>query len=380
MKVLNVTNIYFTLPYFFGNQLTYFSNKGYEIHLVCSPSNALEDFSNKHKCKFYEIEFSRNFSILADLKSLLKLIKYIYRNRFDIVTGHTPKAGMLAMLAARIIGVQNRIYFRHGLVYETAHGLKKTILLTCERIASYCASKVVCVSPYLIERSISDKLTSSNKLILLNKGSCTGLDVKNQFNPENINHDTILKLHKSLNINNDNFVIGFVGRIVKDKGVVELVKAFESVYAYDFNVRLLLIGPMEQRDAIPLNIIEIIESHPGIINVGLVETGLQNYYALMDLFVLPTHREGLGVALLEAQAMNIPVLTTSNTGAKDALISGETGDYIETNETSIVSKILEYKSDDSLRESRGKAGRRFVVDNFDERIIWKEIEKLYQDD
>lgn len=376
-KILNISNIFFTLPYFFGNQLSHFTNKGYDIHLMCSPSPRLKPFANNHGCKNKEILFTRNFSIASDIKSLTGIIKYIKANHFDIVSGHTPKAGMLAMFAAKLCGVKKRIYFRHGLVYETATGIKRKILLMCERLASACATNVVCVSPYLMERSRTDKISNPHKLCILNIGSCTGIDTQNLFNPDNVDQRAIDDLKHRYNLYPDNFVIGFVGRLVGDKGIVELVTAFTQLYNKNNHLRLLLVGPLEERDAVPENIIIKIKEHPGIIHVGLIESGMPEYYSLMDLFVLPTHREGLGVALLEAQSMRIPVLTTSHTGARDALKAGVTGDYIDMTPKSIVNAITEYLEQPDLNRRQGIEGRKFVIENFAEENIWKEIEKLY---
>ncbi len=377
-KILNVSNVFFTLPYFFGNQLSHFTGKGYEIHLICSTSPRLAKFSADHKCRYSEIEITRNFSISKDLRSLMKIIKYIRANNFDIVSGHTPKAGMLTMLAARLCGIKRRIYFRHGLVYETATGLKRRILLTCERIASACATQVVCVSPYLMERSRTDRISNPDKLRILNIGSCTGIDVKNLFNPSLVDKMAVENLREHYDISSDNFVIGFVGRMVGDKGIVELVQAFTILYSSDNQLRLLLIGPLEERDAVPSEIVEKIKNHPGIIHAGLVESGMPEYYSLMNLFVLPTHREGLGVALLEAQAMEIPVLTTSHTGAKDALKAGVTGEYIDMTPESIINAVNKYLDNPDIVHRQGIEGRRFVSENFAEENIWQEIEKLYR--
>lgn len=378
-KILNVVNIYFTLPYFLGDQLSYFTQLGNEIHLICSPAKQLPGFAEKHGCKWKEIEITRNFDIISDLKAIYKLLKYIRHYKFDIVSGHTPKAGMLTMIAAKIAGVKQRIYFRHGLVYETSIGLKHTILVWSERLASWCSTKTVCVSPYLLERSINDKLSSKKKLIILNIGSCTGIDANKYFNPSNYSESQKNGLRSSLNIPHDAFVIGYVGRMVKDKGIVELVEAYDKLHIIYPKAYLLLIGPLEERDALPNTVVEHISQERTIVNVGLIEDNMPLFYSIMDLFVLPTHREGLGVALLEAQSMGVPVLTTSNTGARDAILPGVTGEYIDTTPESIFEKAEQYIINSKLGEKQGKAGREFILDNFLQENIWREIEKLYNE-
>lgn len=378
MKILNSTNIFFTIPYFFGNQLKYFTDKGHEIHLSCSPSPQVSGYAQSHGCKYVEIAISRRFDMAQDLKSLRNLIVYIRKNKFDIVSGHTPKAGMLTMLASKLTGTKKRIYFRHGLVYETAHGLARQILIWSERLASFCATDVVCVSPYLIERSLSDNLTKRSKLTILNRGSCTGIDAANYFNPDKCDSNQVKSIRKKLAIPEDAFTIGFVGRMVRDKGVVELIDAYKRLDNSDTNLRLLLVGPLESRDGLPEDAIYEIENNPRIIHVGLVEDNINLYYSIMDLFVMPTHREGLGVALLEAQAMRIPVLTTSHSGARDAILPNVTGRFINMDSDSIKRQIEVYMSDPQLRIEHGRAGRDFIIKNFSEELIWREIEKLYE--
>ena len=377
MKILNVVNIYFTLPYFLGDQLRFFANKGYNEYVSCSPAPQLPEFAEKQNCKFKEIPFSRKFEIRKDCYSLWQLLKYIRQNKFDVVCGHTPKAGMLAMVAARILGVKKRIFFRHGLVYETASGLKRKILVFSERLASMLATKVVCVSPYLLEKSIEDNLTKQKKLTILNHGSSTGLNTSNIFNRKTIENDKLTNLKKDLGLNSNNFVIGFVGRMVKDKGIIELIDAFKNLKKRHSNVRLLLLGPLEDRDGLPAEIINYIHQDPYIIHTGLVEKNMQYYYSCMDVLVLPTHREGLGMALLEAQAMEVPVMAPSHTGSKDAFLANQTGLYIDLKPQSIEHGVEMYIKNPDLKKQHGEAGRKFVENNFNQAVIWNEIENLY---
>lgn len=378
-RILNVVCVYFSLPFFFGDQLSYFSQKGYDIHLVCSPSDRIAAFSAKHKCRYKEVSILRKFSVGDDLAALFRLYKYIRRNKFDIVCGHTPKGGLLSMIAAYLAGVPNRVFFRHGLVYETSSGLKRLILMNAERITSFFATRVVCVSPYLIERSRADHLTSEAKMTLLHIGSCNGVDAHHKYNPELLDEKKKQALSARLSIAEGVFVIGYTGRLVGDKGVAELVNAFVELQKGEKNICLLLVGPFEERDCLSAVVIDTIKSNEQIIYTGLVEEDMEYYYSLMDVLVLPTHREGFGTSILEASAMEIPVLTTSHTGSRDAIANNVTGMYIGMDTLSIRSKIEIYMQDESLRRKHGRNGREFICKNFEEELIWREIEtKLYQ--
>jgi len=378
-KILNVVSVYFSIPFFFGNQLKYFSKKGYNIHLVCSPSDKIEDFANRQGVKYKEFDIRRSFSVLQDLKTVFALYKYIRKNNFDIVVGHTPKGALLSMIAGFLARTPKRIFFRHGLVYETKSGFSKILLKNIERFTSILATKVVCVSPYLIEKSKQDKLSKAEKLNLLNIGSCNGLDVLTKFNPKNISSSKLDDLKIKFNINEHNYVIGYVGRLVKDKGIPELVESFVYLRSEHKHIKLLLVGPEENKDALHPNIRNIIETNKDIISIGHVDNFIEYYYSLMNLFILPTHREGLGTSILEASAMCLPVVTAGHTGSRDAIINNVTGTYVKIDVSSIKAVLSEYILNPNRYLSQGANGRNHVVKNFQQELIWNEIEeKIYK--
>lgn len=374
-KILNVVSVYFSIPFFFGDQLKYFSEKGYDIHMVCSPSDKIEAFANKQGVKFKEFTILRKFSVFQDLKTIYALYKYIKKNNFDIVVGHTPKGALLAMIASFLARTQKRVFFRHGLVYETKTGASKILLVNIERLTSLLSTEVVCVSPYLVEKSISDNLTSPEKLKLLNIGSCNGVDVSNKFNPSNISQDKVNLFKLRYKINEGNYVIGYVGRLVKDKGITELVNSFIHLKLKYKNIKLLLVGPFEDKDELSEEILNIIKSDNDIITVGHVDDDIEYYYSLMNLFILPTHREGLGTSILEASSMCLPVLTAGHTGSKDAIIDCITGCYIKINATNISEVLDKYIENPNLYLEQGLNGRRHMIQNFKQELIWDEIEK-----
>ena len=376
-KVLNVVSVFFSVPFFFGDQLLHFHEKGYEVHVICSPSNKIKQYSLLKKFRYVEIPILRSFSIFYDIRAIIKLRKYILKNNIKIVSGHTAKGSLLTMIASFLSRTPNRIYFRHGFYYETCSGFKKILMLNLDRLTSFLATKVVCVSPYVLEKSIELKLTSKNKLILLNKGSCNGVDCHNKFNPIKINNTKLISIKSKFNLNEYDFVIGYTGRLVRDKGIVELVKAFQKISEKNSKVALLLVGPFETRDSIPSDIQNIIENNINIMHAGLIENDMEYFYELMNVLVLPTHREGLGTSLLEASSMKKPVLTTSHTGSRDAIKDKITGLFIDKSMESIVEKIQFYIDNPLIANKHGAAGRNFITENFDQKIIWDEIEKLY---
>lgn len=378
MKILHVVNIPFVIPYFLGKQLNWFASKGNKEFVICSPSDELAKFGKDYEFEYKPIEVLRKISIGKDLKAVWGTYRYIKKIKADVVTGHTPKGGLIAMLAAWFARVPVRIYLRHGLVYETSHGLKRSLLINIDRLASKLATKIVCVSPSVAKRSIEDRLNPEYKQSILAHGTCNGIDTK-RFRKGGVDQEIISTLKKELGIKDGDFLIGFAGRLVRDKGIIELIRAYQEVRNNHQNIRLMLVGMLEIRDALPEDVVITIKEDKSIISTGYVGYDtIEQYYSLMDVFVLPSYREGFPTSVLEASAMEIPVITTRATGCCDSIIDGKTGIFVGHDEIELKAAIMKLYDNAELRDKMGLAGRNMVVDNFRQEIVWKEIEKLYK--
>lgn len=376
-NILHVVNISFVIPYFLGEQLNWFADKGYNEYIVCSGSNELVKFSKRYNYRYKAVDILRKISIIKDIKAVLATARYIKEIKADVVTGHTPKGGLIAMMAAFITRVPVRIYFRHGLVYETSHGVKRSLLINIDRFASILATKVICVSPSVAKRSLEDKLNPVSKQMVLLNGTCNGIDVE-RFNRDKINIEVINKLKSGYGIRDGEFVIGFTGRLVRDKGIIELVRAYRKLHEKYDNVRLLLVGMFETRDALPEDVVKIIQDDSCIIKAGYIDySEIEKYYALMNVYVLSSYREGFPTSVLEASSMKIPVITTRATGCIDSILDEETGLFVGHDEEELYTALLRLYNDEKDRKRLGDNGRDFVVTNFNQSNIWKEIEKLY---
>jgi glycosyltransferase involved in cell wall biosynthesis len=374
MKVLHVVNISFALPYFFGPQFDYFQKKGVQFFVACSPDDFFYQYTQSKHVKPIPANILREMNIKEDFRTIRKLITEIRKNEIDIVIGHTPKGAMIGIIAAFCAGVKKRIYFRHGLMYETSTGFKRALLKNIERLTSRLATKVVSVSPSVLEKSVAEKLTPRAKNILLNKGTSNGVDAIHLFNKDRIPQEQTEALRKQYNILSTDKVVGYVGRLVKDKGIQELLTAWKQVIATHPDAKLLLVGPFEKRDSIDQSFKDYIEQEPSIIHTGLMEN-VTPFYALMDVFILPSYREGFPTVVLEASAMELPIITTRSTGCIDSIIENETGVFTEINAADIAEKINLYLIDKDKAITQGKNGRRFIVENFDQKVIWQEIEE-----
>lgn len=377
-NVLNVVGVFFSVPYFFGDQFLYFKNKGYKMHLICSPSQFLKQYAEEQQIIYKEIPILRKISPFTDIVSLFKICLFIKINDIEVVVGHNAKGSLLALLAARIMNVPYRIYFRHGSLAPTKVGLSRKIVLIIDRFVAKCSTKIVCVSPSLYDLCIEDKLNSASKQMLLGKGTCGGIDTINKFNPDLIRIEDSNSLRQKLNLPQNAFVIGYSGRLVRDKGIAELVEGFDILRAkHPYKVLyLLLVGLFEDGDALSDNVKNIIKADENIIYTGYIKNKIELYYSLMSMLILPSYREGFPTCVLEASAMRLPVLTTKSLGCIDSIIENETGNYIKITPESISEGIESY-FDNELRKKLGYGGRSWVVNNFDNLLIWPEIEKLY---
>ncbi len=374
-SVLQVVSVFASLPCFFGDQFRYFKEKGYKIYLVCSESPELENYAEQQQVNYKTVSILRSFSIIQDLKSVFAIMQYIRESNVDVVVGHTPKAALLSMLAAFLMRVPKRIYFRHGLMYETSKGLRRVVLKSVERLTAFCATKIVCVSNSVFDKSISEHLNSKSKQIVLGRGTSYGIDTQRKFNPDFIDIDKLESYRSRYNIASDDFIVGYSGRIVKDKGIAFLVDAIERLSAYP-EIKLLLVGYSEERDALPDSIKSIIINHDHIITTGFIPyDDIEYYYALMDIYVLPSYREGFPTSVLEASSIQKPVITTKVTGCVDSIIEGVTGFFVNHDGGEIADCTLKLFNDRELQRKMGKGGRDFVSKNFDHSVLRPIIEK-----
>jgi len=373
-KVLHVVSISMSLPCFIGEQFTYFNEKGVSFYVACQKSPHLDEYSKLMGFKKKEVNILREINLKEDYRAIRDIMRYIKEEGIDVVIAHTPKGGLIGMIAAFLAGVKRRTYFRHGLVFETATGLKRFLLKMVERFSGLLATQVVCVSPSVLKISEKEKLSKPAKNTLLKFGTCNGIDTQVKFNPERLHKNTLADLKKHLGIANGDKVIGFVGRLSNDKGISELLSAWEIVKATHNNVKLLIAGPFDERDILSDGVRGTLINDPDIICTGMI-TDTTKYYGIMDIFILPSYREGFPTVVLEASSMGLPIITTKATGCRDSIIENKTGIFIDFEPENIAKAIAFYLNDAELAEIHGRNGRKFVQERFEQHLIWQEIEK-----
>jgi glycosyltransferase involved in cell wall biosynthesis len=362
IRLLHITTVPESLDFLAG-QAEYMRARGFEVHAMSSPGDLLWDFAKREQVEAHAVKMARAISPASDFGALLAMIRRIRSIRPHIVHAHTPKAGLLGTAAALITGVPVRIYHVHGSPFVTAHGLKRNLLMACEVIACNLATRVICVSRSLRELMVQHRLCSPRKSAVLLKGSINGVDAQRRFNPSRVYLEkTATRLR--FGIPSDAVVIGFVGRIVRDKGLVELQHAWKALREEYPEAHMLLVGPFEPQDPVPLQIRQELCSDPHVHLVGL-DWNTPPLYAAMDIVVLPSYREGLPSVLLEAGAMELPVVATSVPGCIDVVIDGETGILVPPRDAQALAAALKcYLEDPELRHQHGKAGRERSLRDF----------------
>ncbi|MDG0822713.1 glycosyltransferase family 4 protein [Staphylococcus equorum] len=354
--------------YLLKGQIEYLRKNDINMHLISSEGKELEQYPNDI---IHKIEMNREISILKDIKSLLNLICLFIKERPYIVNAGTPKAGLLGMIASYITRRPHRVYTVRGLRLETVSGIKYKILFLMEKIAMFCATDIIAISESLKTRVIELNLNNGKNIIVFGNGSSNGLNLKEYSKNNNkIENDILKKL-------NGQFVIGYLGRLVKDKGIEDLVKAFKIIEKKYSNVKLLVIGSIEDGDSISKNDLTFILENKNVVYKNHVDNPV-NYYNNMDVFIFPTYREGFGNVSIEAQALGIPTITYNVTGAKDTVINNETGFIVEPGDyVKIAEKIELLLINEKLKARMGTKGEEWVNNNFSNEIIWEKMMRFY---
>jgi len=345
------------------NRLRMLRITGFNVTLVSSPGWRLQDTAKAEGVSAQSIPMMRGIAPIADTVSFFKLLWLMLRHRPQITDFSTPKAGLLGTVAAWVLRIPHRVYTLRGLRLEATFGWKRTVLVWAERTACRCAHVVLCNSESLGQKAVLLRLTSPEKLQILGNGSSNGVDIS-RFSPG------LSDIRRQLNIRRGEPVIGFVGRLTRDKGLTELIIAFERILQVHPNAWLLLVGWFDVSvDALDETWRVRIAANRHVHHIGFVEDPAP-YYRAMDLLVLPSYREGFPNVVLEAAATGIPTIATECTGSRDAVISEVTGLLIPPgNSDAIVDATLELLRDEQKRKRMGKAARRWVLDFYDQKRV-----------
>lgn len=379
MKILHVFTSSGTAISFFDGQFRYTREHGYDVILVCKREDGIEEFAERNGVKYFPVEIPRSMSPVAIIKSIWVIRKIIKNEKPEAVFGHTPVGALVAMLAAKMGGVKNRIYYRHGIIYSTMTGLMRKVFVAEEKFVSALATKIVNVSPSLAEKCVMDGINKRGKQTVIGKGTCGGIDAQGVFNPSLLDVERLAQERERLGLKGADIVFGFCGRFCNDKGTPELVEAyvlFKKCHP-ELNVRLLMVGPFDERDILPEDTRKTMQESKDIVLTGFVlKNDIPLFYRLMDCFIFPSHREGFGMCVIEASAMEVPILVAPSHGCIDSIQEGVTGFYINLDAESICRGMERMLDKDNMAKV-GKSGRKFVLENFDHTVMWPKVLEMY---
>jgi glycosyltransferase involved in cell wall biosynthesis len=383
VKIVYIVTVPITAKAFLNGHLAFIREQGHDVTLIASPEPLLAQVAAREGVNYAGIEMKRDIAPFADLKSLWQLFLTLKRLKPDAVTAGTPKAGLLGMIASWLLGVKLRTYVLHGLRIETLQGKRRAIVKATDKLSAWCAHKVVCVSPSLRRRYLEEGMTQPNKVIIMANGSANGVS-QEQFRPRS--QDTQWQSLKALlGIPSHVLVVGFVGRFVRDKGMIELVHAYQTLRQTHPELCLLLVGQFENGDPLPTELDSYLrEALANSVKSRVYGTGwvddVSPYFAVMDVFAFPTYREGFPISPLEASMCEVPIVGTYATGVIDAVRDGETGLLVPVGDkaafTSALDKLL---CDAELRQKLGQAGRQRTLSTFSPQQIWQAWAKYYDE-
>ena len=377
-KLIRITTVPISLEKLLEGQLTYMKNH-FEVTAISADVERLKVYGAKHKVKFFPVEMTRQITPIKDLKALLKLVRFLKKEQPAIVHTHTPKAGIVGMLASKLAGVPIRLHTVAGLPLMEATGKKRKLLETVERITYQCATKVYPNSKGLYDFIRARNFTVDTKLKIIGKGSSNGIDT-HHFDPELFTEEAKYDFRKELRISTTDFVYVFVGRLVGDKGINELVQAFEICRLKQSRAaKLLLVGPLESElDPLEASTLKLIKENKNIIAVGY-QQDVRPYLTISDALVFPSYREGFPNVVMQAGAMGLPSIVTDINGCNEIIEDSKNGLIIlRKNIEALVNAMLKIINDQQLYLKLKQNARPMIVNRYRREEVWQALLEEYE--
>jgi len=363
-------------------QLRFMASNGFDVKGVSSEGEELREVRENEGVVMEAINMSRKITPFQDFKSLWKMWNFLRKEKPQIVHTHTPKAGIIGMLAARLAGVPHRLHTVAGLPLMEATGIKRKILNFVEKLTYSSATRVYPNSKGLYDFILQNHFTQSNKLKIIANGSSNGINTT-FFSPEQVTETERVTLREKLNIQPDDFVFVFVGRIVSDKGINELIKVFSELQAAGNNeqigIKLLLVGGLES-DLDPLNpeTLAEINQNKDIISVGF-QQDVRPFFAISDALVFPSYREGFPNVVMQAGTMGLPSIVSDINGCNEIIVEGENGLIIPPkNVEKLKEKMLTLAKDKNLYAKLKENSRRMIESRYEQSVVWNALLEEYE--
>ncbi|MCM5663422.1 glycosyltransferase family 4 protein [Galbibacter mesophilus] len=379
--IIRVTTVPQSFSGLLKGQLKFMSNH-YRMVAISSEGSgnkSLKEIAKQEDADYHIVKMTRKITPWSDLQAVYKLYQIFKKEKPFVVHTHTPKAGTLGMLAAKLAGVKNRLHTVAGLPLVEAEGSKRQLLNSVERFTYHCATKVYPNSYGLSEIILKNKFTNPAKLSIIANGSSNGINLE-YFNRKEILEQDILHLKKQLNITETDYVFIFVGRLVGDKGINELIKAFSDFSKKYDSAKLLLVGSYEENlDPLLPETVEVLENHPKIIPVGW-QKDVRPYFRLAKALVFPSYREGFPNVVMQACAFHLPSIVSNINGCNEIIKDDFNGFIIPVKDEKAIYNAMEKMM--SLSEEKHKEmslnAYQAIAEKYDQKLVWQELLKEYQ--
>ncbi|SRX75861.1 glycosyltransferase family 4 protein [Aequorivita antarctica] len=376
-KIVRITTIPVSLEKLLEGQLAFMS-KEFEVIAISSEEDRLKEYGFNEGVRVFPLELTRKITPITDIKSVYKLYRFLKKEKPLIVHTHTPKAGIVGMMAGWLANVPIRLHTVAGLPLMEAIGFKRKVLNLVEKLTYGFATKVYPNSKGLYDFIVSEKFAKPAKLSIIGKGSSNGIDTA-YFDPSLFNEQQELTLKEQIAIPFDDFVFVYVGRMVGDKGINELIEAFKEVSSNKSNVSLLLVGPFEN-DLDPLHseTLQALKSHKKIFAVGL-QNDVRPYLSIADVLTFPSYREGFPNVVMQAGAMGLPSIVSNINGCNEIIENGKNGIIISPkNIVELKNTMQQLIENVDLFKNLKNNSRRMIVERYQREEIWSALMNEYQ--
>lgn len=376
-KLIRITTVPLSLSGLLQGQLRFMS-QFFDVLAVSAPGSK-DDLKNieKHEgVPTYPVEMTRKITPLKDLVALVKLYRLFRRENPFIVHSHTPKAGTLGMLAAKLAGVPHRLHTIAGLPLVEAKGPKRWLLNNVEKLTYACATKIYPNAQGLTDIILDHEFTSKDKLKVIANGSSNGIDT-NYFHPEILNSEEKKALKTKYNFSESDTIFVFVGRLVADKGINELISAFDKLSTSYASAKLLLVGDYESDlDPLKEETLKAMEMNTNIINTGWVDD-VRPYFSIADILVFPSYREGFPNVVMQAGAMGLPAIVTDINGCNEIIIEGQNGTIIPVKDSdAIYDKMLHFLKGNLNHDTQ--TCRNLITTRYERQVVWDALLEEYK--
>lgn len=378
MKLIRVTTVPQSFIGLLKGQLKFISNNGFEVVAISTAGEKLDKVSEEESVRTIPLNMTRKISPLSDLLAIIRLCKILLNERPLLVHTHTPKAGLIGMVAGWICGIKFRIHTVAGMPLLVKKGLNFKLLYFVEKLTYSFATNVFPNSYGLAAKIEEMNLCRKDKLKVIGYGSSNGIDT-NFFDPKAIESHHVVNLRYDLGIGLDDYLFLFVGRIVRDKGIQELLDAFISLNDENSKCHLVIVGNYE-RDLDPIGELyeTIIDSHPNIHAVGY-KYNVREYFAAADVLVFPSYREGFPNVVMQAAAMELNSIVTNINGCNEIITNGYNGWIIPVKSVDALVDRMKWCMENKEESKRmGARGRELMQARFERNFVWNEILKEYK--